>query len=184
MSLVFKVDQIDEQGIDFSETFDSSWLGGIEEFFNVSGIELLEPIQISGRIEKAGQDFRLKGTVRLRAGTICSRCGEDAQWPLDSEFETVLIPRKETISGSEHELSSNELSEAYFEGPEIDLSGYFREQIELERPMQIVCRDDCKGLCPGCGVNLNTETCTCKKEEGDPRLAVLRQLKIESDGEK
>ncbi len=179
MSLVFKVDQIDEQGIEFSDTLDASLLADMGELLGVSELEQLEPIAVSGRIEKAGQDLRLKGRVRLKAKTICSRCGENAVWSLDSGFEMVLMPRKEHVVEVEHQISPEEFSRTYYEGPEIDLGEHFREQIDLERPMQIICRPDCKGLCPGCGLNLNTEVCTCPKEEGDPRLAVLRRLKID-----
>ncbi len=63
------------------------------------------------------------------------------------------------------------------QGLEFDVQGYLWQQFVLALPAKPLCDPDCKGLCPKCGVNLNEEQCSCQDDEGDPRLAVLRQLK-------
>ena len=60
-----------------------------------------------------------------------------------------------------------------------DLAPFFREEIALAVPVQILCKEDCRGLCPSCGANLNLAPCNCVQKTGDPRLAVLRQLKLD-----
>jgi uncharacterized protein len=180
VSLIFKVDQIDEQGIEFSEAFDATWLKDIKEFSREDEVELVEAIKVRGSLAKEGNNLHLRGRVGLRVRTICSRCGDEALWPLEGELELVLVQGAEKMNEPEHEISPEEFNHAYFSGPEIDLSDYFKEQIALEWPMQILCCPDCKGLCPMCGKNLNREKCTCEKEQGDPRLAVLRGLKIDN----
>ena len=62
--------------------------------------------------------------------------------------------------------------------PEFDAAGFLWEQFLLALPENPVCSEDCKGLCPTCGIDRNQGTCTCAREEGDPRLAVLRNLKL------
>ena len=182
MSLVFKIDRIDENGVDFRDALDPSLLTNHDDLSGAEELEFTGPIEVSGRLEKVGEDLLLKGRVSLKARAVCTRCGDEAVWPLDSRFEMVLLPKRENIIEGEHEISAEEFSQAFYEGPEVDVSGYFREQIALEWPMQILCRPDCKGLCPSCGANLNSETCSCEKVQGDLRLADLRQLKIESSG--
>ena len=62
------------------------------------------------------------------------------------------------------------------QGYSLDLDDLIMNDILLELPTKLLCRDDCMGLCPECGKNLNDGTCSCRKETVDPRLAVLKQL--------
>ncbi len=66
-------------------------------------------------------------------------------------------------------------------GEHVDLDDLVREQILLALPTRQLCRDDCKGLCPTCGANLNQTTCDCSAEEIDPRFAALAQLLAEEE---
>jgi uncharacterized protein len=78
---------------------------------------------------------------------------------------------------------SEEMRTPYVVDDRLDLSAWARDAIALSLPEQIVCRDDCKGLCAGCGANLNVEPCRCGPEQADPRwqkLAVLRET-LESE---
>jgi uncharacterized protein len=74
------------------------------------------------------------------------------------------------------ELSKEDLEECYYSGDMIDLDEILREQIILALPMYPRCVEECRGLCPVCGVDLNKETCDCQRDEVDPRLAVLKTL--------
>jgi hypothetical protein len=66
---------------------------------------------------------------------------------------------------------------AFFEGDGLFLADVLAEQVNLAIPMKIICRSDCRGLCPHCGANLNNEECRCEKHGSDPRLAPLARLK-------
>ncbi|PON19808.1 hypothetical protein C2W62_00795 [Candidatus Entotheonella serta] len=63
------------------------------------------------------------------------------------------------------------------DGVRINLYPLVRDQVVMAFPVQTLCREACAGLCQACGVNLNEQPCTCEVESGDPRFAVLRQLK-------
>ena len=89
----------------------------------------------------------------------------------------MLVPKADEVA-PEAELTDDELDLSVYEGDEIDLAPLLREQIILALPTRPLCDEHCKGLCPSCGVNLNLESCRCAATAGDPRLAVLRNIKI------
>jgi uncharacterized protein len=111
----------------------------------------------------------------------CSRCLEPFTLPVDAAFDLRYHPRVENTGGGadEREIAEDDLTTAFYENEEIDLGHLMREQFNLSLPMKPLCGDDCRGLCPVCGTNLNRGTCDCKREFDDPRLAVLRTLKTE-----
>ena len=78
---------------------------------------------------------------------------------------------------TEREIEEDDLTTAFYENEEIDLGHLMREQFCLSLPMKPLCQQDCRGLCPVCGTNLNRSGCDCKREWEDPRLAALRKLK-------
>ena len=98
--------------------------------------------------------------------------------------ECVLRPcgislRRRCRTEEEREVEEDDLETSYYRDDQIDLSELMREQFYLALPMKPLCREDCKGLCPQCGTNLNTGTCDCAPAWDDPRLAPLKQLKRE-----
>jgi uncharacterized protein len=76
----------------------------------------------------------------------------------------------------------DELEMGWYQGPEIDLSGFARELVALAPPVQPLCREQCQGLCPRCGVDLNIERCACERERPASPFAALAALR-RSDGE-
>src|ERR1044072_582574 len=96
------------------------------------------------------------------------------------EFDQRYLPSSEASEGAETEDEEDDLETSYYRDDQIDLNELLREQFYLELPMKPLCTEDCKGLCPQCGTNLNTGTCDCSAGWNDPRLAPLRQLKKES----
>lgn len=125
---------------------------------------------------RSGQELFFIGHVD---GTIlghCGRCLETYTFPIHADFSLVLVPAESLPTTNE--LTSDELDLSYYSGDEIDLAPLVDEQIILALPTRPLCQEDCKGLCPSCGKNMNTETCDCASHAGDPRLAVLRDIKI------
>jgi uncharacterized protein len=79
--------------------------------------------------------------------------------------------------GEETELLAEEIDLIPFDGDEIDLVEGLQEQLVLALPLKPVCGQDCKGICPKCGADLNRMPCGCEKDRIDPRMAVLGKLK-------
>jgi uncharacterized protein len=109
-----------------------------------------------------------QGTVESRLGLECVRCLEPFSLPITLELEeTFRLPGTKPRQDAPYAVG---------EDGWLDLAPMLREQCWLAIPMKPLCRPNCKGLCPRCGANLNLEPCTCKELEGDPRLALLKEL--------
>ncbi len=76
----------------------------------------------------------------------------------------------------EGELKDEDLAVSFYQDDKIDVGLLIREQVYLALPMKPICRDDCQGLCSGCGTNLNSSSCNCAREAVDPGLASLKTL--------
>lgn len=135
------------------------------------------PARLHIDVYKDGRRFRLAGHLETRLELPCSRCLEPFPWPIDVSFDLQYQPQSTNVGDGEHEVEEDDLSTAYYENEEIDLGQLIREQIYLALPMKPLCRDDCRGLCPVCGINLNRGTCTCTRSWEDSRLAALKTLK-------
>ncbi len=125
---------------------------------------------------RAGQELFFQGHIDGSVVGHCARCLEEYTFDIGKDFFVVLVP-KEELPG-EVELTDDELDLSFYEGDHVDLSPLVREQIILALPTRPLCRDDCKGLCATCGANLNTQACTCTEHSSDPRLAILRTIKV------
>ena len=120
----------------------------------------------------------------------CSRCVNPVKLVIDEQLRVTFMPRAEvpedddvaTASGDEDdgaEVEEDDLDVFPYDGERIDLEPLFREQFVLAVPYAPLCTEDCKGLCPQCGIDRNTASCTCEPPI-DPRLAALKGLKIPS----
>jgi len=135
------------------------------------------PVSLTFDIHKTQDQFELKGGVKTTLELPCSRCLEPFSWPVDATFDLRYQPLTEASDDEERELGEDDFATAYYENDEIDLAQLMREQFLLSLPMKPLCTDECRGLCPECGANLNRTTCGCAPHWEDPRLAVLKTLK-------
>jgi uncharacterized protein len=114
--------------------------------------------------------------VRTGLELSCSRCLEPFQLPVDVAFDLRFLPATEMATQDEREVQEDDFEISYYRDDQIDLNELLREQFYLELPMKPLCVEGCRGLCPQCGTNLNTGTCTCAPQWEDPRLAPLKGL--------
>lgn len=128
-----------------------------EKKVNGQLVKFIEPLEISLTVINADQEYALMGDLDVVAQKSCSRCLEDVEFSLNIDFST-------------------EVNKSEVEDDEIDISDYVIEHIRLAMPMQVVCDEDCQGLCPSCGIDLNHDECDCMMHEVDPRLAKLEKL--------
>jgi len=135
------------------------------------------PLDVDLTFSRSLQDLFFDGRVHGVATATCARCL--AAFPLEvaKDFSVVLIP-EQRLSG-EIELAAGDLAESFYSGAEVDVTRLVYEQVLLALPTRPLCDEECRGLCPQCGANRNTTTCSCTVASGDPRLAVLRGLKID-----
>jgi uncharacterized protein len=159
----------------YEKVYDPGMFPADREAFQVSA-----PVALSFDILKDKEQFHLTGTVRTTLELPCSRCLEPFTSPVDARFDLRYQPHTLNTGSDEREIEEDDLSTAFYENDEIDLGQLMREQFYLSVPMKPLCGDDCRGLCPMCGTNLNRGTCECRRDWDDPRLAVLRHLKPKS----
>jgi uncharacterized protein len=138
---------------------------------------IVEPVRLSFDIHKDNATFRLVGRVQTVLELPCSRCLEPFRWSVDEPFELTYEPRRVMAESADRQIADEDFSAAFYDNDEIDLEQLVRERFEMSLPMKPLCADDCKGLCPVCGTNLNRGSCDCKKTWEDPRLAALERLK-------
>jgi uncharacterized protein len=121
--------------------------------------------------------------IRTRAswsGTFeapCARCLEPVRHPLGGEFDLLFRPLGADAGPPDRSLGAPETEIGYYQGEGLVLEDVLREQVLLALPARSLCRTDCKGLCPRCGRNLNSESCTCDTAPADPRWSALSDLR-------
>ena len=136
---------------------------------------VLRRVNISASVRKVRRSVFFAGTLDVDLETPCSRCLETANLSLKADFNYTLLP--EVTTGKEKiELSTEDLDVGYYAGEIIDLTPVIFEQIMLQIPMKVLCKDSCMGICPLCGINLNMEKCDCRSDFIDERLTVLKTL--------
>jgi uncharacterized protein len=129
------------------------------------------------RLEKHGHDILVRGRLQGHLELTCSRCLEVFVAPVAVDFDLLLAPAPDALAADSEELSSADLDLDFYHGETVDLEEILREQIILAVPLKPLCLENCRGLCPRCGADLNRETCSCQPEESDSLLAPLAKLK-------
>jgi uncharacterized protein len=158
--------------IPLRRTFAPAELGPASDDFR-----LLGDVTFDGILRKKDQRFQLKGHVKAPLELTCGRCAEAFAWPIDVDVDLTYVPEPTASADpDEVELNDEDLTTAYFRDQTLDLGEMLREQFYLAMPMRPLCSEDCKGLCPHCGTNLNNATCDCDVRWQDPRLAGLQSL--------
>jgi uncharacterized protein len=147
---------------------------------------LAEDATFEVRAHKLGAEVYLEGEVRGTLDLACSRCLTRYRGPIRERFRLVLEPAGDRVPADPegaaalaHEglYLADELESGWFRGPEIHLDRFVGEILALAVPVQPLCREDCRGLCPRCGVDRNRESCGCVEERPASPFAVLAALR-------
>jgi len=129
----------------------------------------VEPVSIAGILAAADNDYLFRGDISVEYRHTCDRCLEEARIPSKVDVTWFFTPRdgSEELSDSEEDMVEWEDVERpmTYENGEVDLAPHVWEEIVLTAPSKFLCREDCAGLCPRCGANLNREQCGCPPEE-------------------
>ena len=147
------------------------------------GIELnpelcREPLEIYCELSKSGDLISAKGWVQSKMFLQCGRCLKEFESCFKSFFEVHYRPQGEEAPSEGEEFSEGQLEVVYFDGECLDIADQVRQTVLLSVPMRALCRDDCRGLCGGCGRNLNLESCQCQEPPADSRWDALKKLKL------
>lgn len=151
----------------FSGTIDLSG----EELYGAKPFQ--SPVFFSGEVTSHLDVLRLTGEVKTTYHTCCARCLKSLEIPLSAEVDVVLS----------RDPSAEEEDDAFIvEGTEFEVEDVLVPALILQVDMIYLCREDCKGLCPSCGCDLNESVCSCGSKQVDPRMAVLAKLLEGNEG--
>jgi uncharacterized protein len=156
---------------DFAHVYQPDDLNPIDERVN-----LTEPAAVYGKVKRSGNEVFVNGHIDTRARVECDRCLQPVELPVTADFELEYISGADYESTEVAELTEAEMSVSVFDGQGIDVDEIVKEQILLAVPTRMLCREDCKGICPECGIDRNTSECKCVTKDIDPRWAALKNL--------
>jgi len=178
--MFFAIKELELHPIDFAEKFEPGMID--------LGPECRQrvPIESGGRADlveehygkhKKIQDIRVKGHLSTSLELNCARCLEPIVQDVNREFDLLYRPQGADAGRDEMSVTDAEAEIGYYQGEGVALDDVVREQVLLAVPVKVICRDDCKGLCPHCGKNLNQEQCSCAVEHEEPRWAALKEIR-------
>jgi len=148
----------------------------VEETPQIEGVKIIQPFKAILKIEKRGFEVFVKGVVSGEVELQCSRCLKEYILPIKTLLEVTYHPVQNLNKEELVELKRDEMDVDFYREGLIDTEDIVRDQILLNIPMKPLCSEDCKGLCPICGTDLNYSECGCNVKEIDPRMAILQSL--------
>ena len=130
-------------------------------------LNLLSSVQLEGTMSNAGDVLLLKANMTAKVQRMCGRCLKE----FSAETQADVLEKFYPVGAENLE------DDAFvYDSDVIDITEPLRESLLLAEPMQALCKEDCRGLCPVCGADLNDGDCGCDRETVDPRLAALKQF--------
>ena len=143
----------------------------------------VDPLDIRLGAKRLGEMVAVEGRAAAVVRMTCNRCLVEFETTLQPGFNLTYTHQHtddiEPTEDQDVELQTEKIGLIPFAGEEIHLLEDVQSEIVMAIPMQPVCSENCQGLCPRCGVNRNEAACKCENRPGDPRFAVLQDLKIE-----
>jgi uncharacterized protein len=154
--VLISVEELKLHPVSISKTYPAGALD-----YKTTDFRQLGSLKVQGVAELAGMELRFRGRLSTQVEASCDRCLGTVEIPVESNFDLIYRPMQTIARQEEVEVPAAELEVGFYTGPGIELAEVVTEQVNLAIPMKIVCRVDCQGLCPTCGINRNLETCHC-----------------------
>jgi uncharacterized protein len=145
--------------------------------YHTAEFKQTEPLEVTATAELLDGQIRITGALETKIELVCARCLEPVIEDVNRTFDLFYRPVTKVLKPKEDRLKDDDTEIGFFEGEGLFLADVLKEQVLLALPLKVICRSDCRGLCPGCGANLNHEECRCETHATDPRLAPLARLK-------
>jgi uncharacterized protein len=204
--LILDIDALEEANRPFSADLPREFLDAVLRAEPPTDFHAAGAAHLSGRTTKMGRDVLVQAKFALPLSAPCKRCLKVVALIEPVELVRTFVPRGEAKvevhdadakrgpaqrkqaqdpdAESDGSFALEQADEDTYAGKELDLRPAVREQILLSLPSAPVCSDDCKGLCPSCGKDLNEGECGCDRTVMDPRWAALKGIQLESKKEK
>ncbi len=140
---------------------------------------MIAPVQVQGLLTRVLEQVYFHGRIRGMVVAPCSRCLDRVNDPFDVEVRGVFLPvgSDRVSSDADEDVVTDDLDVYTHDGLRLNLYPLVRDQVVMAFPVQVLCREDCAGLCQTCGANRNEQLCSCEAENIDPRFAILKGLR-------
>jgi uncharacterized protein len=129
------------------------------------------PVKVHLILDKFGRNYRIDIDLSTEAQYVCDRCL--SEYSITFKAKQRLIVQLGGMADNEDEQDIIFLPE---NTTEIDISPYLKEMVLLNHPLKMLCQEECRGICPRCGADLNTGVCMCPEQPVDPKWDALRKL--------
>ncbi|MGA2148076.1 MAG: DUF177 domain-containing protein [Bryobacteraceae bacterium] len=174
--MFLSVKAMEVRKVRFDETFPP---GQID--FSGEDLEQGSPLRATGVAELLPHtegEVRVAGRYTVEMTAECDRCLGHARFPLDGAFDLFYRPAASMEREEETAIDAGEAEMGFYEGDGLELEDILREQVLLALPMQRICSESCKGICPVCGKNRNETACDCQLQSRDSRWDAFRKLEL------
>jgi uncharacterized protein len=166
-----ELEKAEEPGGRFSETYKAGDLA-----FDESELRLIEPVRVKGQTRRKSGQLEITGELQTRVSIPCGRCLKEVELPIDVEFAERFAGTVSWRNEEQHELSREDLDLGLVDEA-IELDDLVKEEILLAVPGQVLCNENCKGICPNCGADRNLTDCGCEVRQVDARWQKLKDLR-------
>jgi DUF177 domain-containing protein len=146
-------------------------------------LAVVPPVQLECHFSRVNDEVVVQGRLRSALRMTCSRCAEDFEEPICVTLDAMYLPTLEVTSARTKELEDGEVDVYPYTDQVIEITQMVRDKLLLSMPLQPLCTNGCKGLCPSCGVNRNVVSCQCGEERLGSPFEALKEFRICGRGE-
>jgi len=169
-----KIHEITDVGLSIDVAEEGNVIAGLAGHLDFT---FKTPVKAHFDFTRTGRDIQVIGSMQAGLGVVCSRCLKPFDYPFESDFSIFYTIGAEP--GHEKELTAADVDVNYITGDELDTTDMLLAQLALDVPLKPLCAQDCKGLCPRCGADLNAGPCSCPPEEKhESKFAKLKDFKV------
>ncbi len=178
--MFLSIESLEDHEVDFQEEF-------LPEAIDLGAdVRQRTPLRTHGRAELIEEhhgrkamldDIHVVGELSTSLELLCARCLEPVVRDVARSFDLLYRPRGSDAGHEELSVTQAEADVGYYTGDGVLLEDVLREQVLLTVPLKVVCREECKGLCPQCGQNLNQGACACPEPPDEERWSALKDLR-------
>lgn len=177
-----RVTEIPREGLDVVRRRGTAWIPRLLEGMDPYPLRTCRILSATLFLAMDGRELEVSGSFLAEGESDCDRCSETVTVRMEKEFRSVLVPRdRGPAASADVELFPDDLDVAFYDGAGIEVNDIFWEQVVLALPAKVLCREECRGVCPRCGTDRNRGTCDCAPGSGGGAFDVLKTLKREKE---
>jgi len=143
-----------------------------------TGVELARPLEVDLKATEVGDSVLVRGTLATTVRQACRRCLEPVEQEVNEHVDLLFAS---PVDDEDNVADDGEVYPLPARGDDVDLTDAVREQVLLQVPQFTLCREECRGLCPQCGTDLNEGACECVPEQGSSPWDALKNVEFDDD---